>query len=314
MTEWIVGFDGSKGSEAALTWAVETALAGGDDIRLVTVVDTESPAPEQETPLIAPDGSTAIADAAQMLDRAAARHAHAGVTITPQAIPGDTVAELLVETAAGCRGLVVGSRGHGSLRRMLTGSVSRRVADGALGTVVVVPQWPADETPRNAVVVGVDGSTGSQRALHAGARMARIADAEMEVVTVQPPPDVTGEGLPSRSAMDAYLWTGMPSSSVAALGADVQRQREQVFAHWRSPGEQLIDRQLARLADDERPDKVSRDVVKGRHPARELLGVAEWASLLVIGRSGRTGLPGLLLGSVSRHCVLHPPCPVMVVP
>jgi nucleotide-binding universal stress UspA family protein len=313
MAEWVVGYDGSKGAEAALAWTVETALATGDDVRLVTVVDTEYPGAPGES-AHPTGGGGSVADARQMLDRAAARYAHAGVTIIPQPLPGPTVVESLIDTAVGTQGLVVGSRGLGRLRRLLTGSVTRKVVDGALSTVVIVPERPADEAPRNAVVVGVDGSTGSQPAVHAGAWMAQLADAELEAVTVAPPPDMTGGKLSARSALDAYLWSGMPSSSVEALGAEVERERDQAFSWWRSAGEQLIDRQVARLAPQERPDKISRNIVKGRSPGRELLRTAEWASLLVIGRSGHTGLPGLLLGSVSRHCALNPPCPVMIVP
>lgn len=313
MAEWVVGFDGSRGAEAALAWTVETARAAGDDVRLVSVVDADAPGATGEGTHRTDAGGT-IADARQMLDRAAARYAHTGVTITPQPLPGPAVAELLIDSAVGSLGLVVGSRGLGAFRRLLAGSVTRKVVGGALSTVVVVPERRADEAPRSAVVVGVDGSTGSQPAVHAGAWMARLADAEMEVVTVAPPPDVTGGRLPARSAMDAYLWSGMPSSSVEALGAEVERERDQAFTWWRSAGEQLIDRHVARLAPHERPDKISRNVIKGRSPGRELQRTAEWASLLVIGRSGHTGLPGLLLGSVSRQCALNPPCPVMIVP
>jgi nucleotide-binding universal stress UspA family protein len=44
-----------------------------------------------------------------------------------------------------------------------------------------------------------------------------------------------------------------------------------------------------------------------------LVQVAAEADLLVVGSSGRGALRGLLLGSVALHCVMHAPCPVMVV-
>jgi nucleotide-binding universal stress UspA family protein len=54
-------------------------------------------------------------------------------------------------------------------------------------------------------------------------------------------------------------------------------------------------------------------VVQG-HPAQVLLDAARGADLLVVGSRGHGTLAGMLLGSVSQHCVQHSPCPVVVVP
>jgi nucleotide-binding universal stress UspA family protein len=55
-------------------------------------------------------------------------------------------------------------------------------------------------------------------------------------------------------------------------------------------------------------------VISAHHPARALLDAAAWARLLVVGRRGRGGFRGMLLGSVSQQCVRHATAPVMVVP
>jgi nucleotide-binding universal stress UspA family protein len=54
-------------------------------------------------------------------------------------------------------------------------------------------------------------------------------------------------------------------------------------------------------------------VVEG-HPAQVPLRAAGGAQLLVVGSRGHGTFAGIMLGSVSQHCVQHAPCPVVVVP
>jgi nucleotide-binding universal stress UspA family protein len=61
------------------------------------------------------------------------------------------------------------------------------------------------------------------------------------------------------------------------------------------------------------PVTVLPQVVEG-HPAEALLHAAAGAELLVVGSRGHGTFAGIVLGSVSQHCVQHAPCPVVVVP
>ena len=60
------------------------------------------------------------------------------------------------------------------------------------------------------------------------------------------------------------------------------------------------------------PDVVVEPLVVQGHAADVLVRPAEAADLLVVGSRGHGGFAGMLLGSVSQHCVQHAPCPVLI--
>jgi nucleotide-binding universal stress UspA family protein len=62
-----------------------------------------------------------------------------------------------------------------------------------------------------------------------------------------------------------------------------------------------------------RPVTVLPGVVQG-HAAQVLPEAATGAQMLVVGSRGHGTFAGIMLGSVSQHCVQHAPCPVVVVP
>jgi nucleotide-binding universal stress UspA family protein len=57
---------------------------------------------------------------------------------------------------------------------------------------------------------------------------------------------------------------------------------------------------------------VTRRLEQG-HPAIALVAASERAQLLVVGSRGHGAFAGMLLGSVSQHCVQHAHCPVVVI-
>jgi nucleotide-binding universal stress UspA family protein len=135
------------------------------------------------------------------------------------------------------------------------------------------------------IVVGVDGSYGSQRALRWAIDEARRRDATLEVVHAWHVP---------YGASTAYL--GVAPIDPGPIEAAEQR---------------LLDQTVER--EDTRGLDVTRALVCDG-AARALVDVAKGADLLVVGARGRGGFVGLLLGSVSNAVAHHAPCPVVVVP
>jgi nucleotide-binding universal stress UspA family protein len=137
------------------------------------------------------------------------------------------------------------------------------------------------------VVVGVDGSESSLRALRWAADQATLMGIPLEVVT-------------------AWTFPERPAP------LDVPIHIENL--------DSLIDEaqaQLDEIVDDAIPasrrEHVRTRVIRGDAP-QVLLHEAEGATLLVVGTRGRRELERLLLGSVSDRCVRQSHCPVTVVP
>lgn len=178
MEQIVVGFDGSKAAYEALQWAAEEAQRSGCGVHVVqswkepiftdrSALDLWSD-PESALRRTGSDLTDVVRTFAE---------AHPSVAFTEQLV-GDPPDEVLAAAAAGASMLVVGARGHGGFARLLLGSVSRRLAGSAPCTVVVVRE-PEDGGD---VVVGVDGTEPSRRALRWAAGEAKARNRPLRVV------------------------------------------------------------------------------------------------------------------------------------
>jgi nucleotide-binding universal stress UspA family protein len=75
--------------------------------------------------------------------------------------------------------------------------------------------------------------------------------------------------------------------------------------------EQVLDVLIGQLRA-EFPDQIINGKVMQGHPAPILVSASSHADLLVVANRGHGEFAGMLLGSVSEHCVAHAHCPVVV--
>ena len=189
--EVVVGVDGSVGARAALDWALREATLRDRAVRMVTVSPVDEPLSVHDEATGRPDVAGVEQD---VRDRMCAEAAEVAAVAGCDAVPVHTEvrygqpARQLVDAAGSGGLLVVGSRGRGSLRGALLGSVSRQCAQDARGPVVVVRDDDSThggvlwQGAASRVVVGVDGSAGSLLALRFAAAEARLRGGELHVV------------------------------------------------------------------------------------------------------------------------------------
>ena len=138
------------------------------------------------------------------------------------------------------------------------------------------------------ILVGVDGSDHSQRALEWAMKEAAVHHAPLTVLTVHP-------------AVRGYFSGAAEYPGDAAL---TQKAREAAQAE--------ADKVLAGLGDS-RPESVTVRAVHG-FPAEELINAGKDADMIVLGSRGVGGFTRMLMGSTAGQVVQHAHCPVLIVP
>jgi len=138
------------------------------------------------------------------------------------------------------------------------------------------------------IIVGIDGSAHSARALEWAIKEGALQHAAVTVITV--------------NSVPASPWTGNPTV-LAQDPAELEKLRQ--------AAEELTVKVTSQL-DGARPASVTVRAING-FPARELIDASHHADLVVVGSRGVGGFARLLMGSVSDQVTHHAHCPVMVV-
>ncbi|MER5738254.1 MULTISPECIES: universal stress protein [unclassified Streptomyces] len=134
------------------------------------------------------------------------------------------------------------------------------------------------------IVVGVDGSEPSLKALKWAARQAAL----------------TGD------ALHAVIGWEYPASWATLMpGVPPEFDPERL-------AKQILDQSLEQALTPDEAAGVTRTVVGG-NAAQALVDQAKGAELLVVGDRGYSGFKAAVLGSVSSNVTQHAPCPVVVV-
>ncbi len=137
------------------------------------------------------------------------------------------------------------------------------------------------------IVVGVDGSPCSVRALRWAVREARLTGRSVDAVLAWEYPTSYG----------GYGWVPYGFREGTDFGEVAERTLEDSISQAAGPDDGV----------DVRPK-----AVRG-NPVQALLDAARGADLLVVGSRGHEGFTAALLGSVAQHCVYHAGCPVVVI-
>ena len=299
----LVPLDFSGLSRQALDCAVPLARKYGAKISLVHVA---------QSPFVMssfPEGGIVLPVNTDKLVSVAKTHlAELAAQLLPDELRGRTIVRegnAATEVVAAAKALkadliVLSTHGRSGLKRVLLGSTAERILRHAHCPVLTVrrqegepamrllaqtkPLYPK-QLPWRRILVPLDLSPASLRALQTAVALARASAARLLLLNVvEPNPYVTGmEGavllIPDRDLMD------------------------------------LAKQQLPRVARKFVPKSVPVTSMVGRGRAADVIGEtaeAEGVDLIVLATHGHTGWDRLLMGSTAEQVVRHAKCPVFV--
>ncbi|MGO9031686.1 universal stress protein [Mycobacterium sp.] len=282
----LVGVDGSAESDAAVSWAAREASLCHEPVALMHVVQ-----PVIVSWPVSADQSTVAEwqddNARHVIDQA--RKGLSAAVDQPRLPDVRTEVlyshpvDALVDASNQARMIVVGSHGRGALGRLVMGSVSRGVVEHAHCPVAVIhadqASLPVD--PEAPVLVGVDGSPGS------------------EAATAWAFDEASRRGV---ALIALHAWSDVGVFPI--LGMD--------WRTYQGQGEELLAERLAGWQERYPDVRVSRRLVCDT-PARWLIEESQNAQLVVLGSHGRGGFGGMRLGAVGATVAQSASVPVIVV-
>jgi nucleotide-binding universal stress UspA family protein len=288
----VVGYDGSESSKLALTFGLREARKRGCPLQIAHVglagISTVG-----ASPVSAVTSHDKLMVAERALVQAAedeAREEAPGVDVMSRIVTGPP-ARALLELLDEAELVVVGSRGLGSFAALMVGSTSRQLAAHAPCPVVVVRSTGYLPLGAEAgrVVVGVDGSNGSERAVAFAFEEAALRHCGLTAISAWEVP-----------SFEAYGWMTAPTTEdiLPVYEHEARRMLAEGLAGW---GEKYPEVEVRRIS------------VHG-NPVAELVNASAGAQLVVVGSRGAGGFRSLLLGSVSDAVLRHAHSAVAVIP
>jgi len=171
------------------------------------------------------------------------------------------------------------------------------------------------------ICVPTDFSPCSEQAIHYGATLAEVHDADLHLLHVLQDaedtvlhPDFTASG---EQARDYFRRLEEAEGGPEGESASERKPDEDERIHnYLRALEKGVDSKFAKLELDKWWERVRlHRVIRYGNPVREICRYTRKHSidLLILGTHGRTGLSQLLLGSVAERVVRVSPCPVLTV-
>jgi|SRR5579864_277361 len=282
----LVPLDFSRPSMVALDYAAELARSFAATIHLLHVSAPDEAAPTGAAHLMR-QAAESLMSAREKLAQTQEKHPSPFWPANSHVRSGEPYQEICNQAReVGADLIVLATRGHSGLKRILLGSTAERVVRLAPCPVLIVRKWKRGELWLRRILVPTDFSQCAMAGLMYGALWARSFAAKLHLLYVL---------YPAAPVLIDRLPTNLPSEQVG-IPTDTQLEMEA----------------LAKL--DLLEGVKCESEIKIGYPVDAICGETADVDLVVISTHGRSGLKHALMGSVAEQIVRYAECPVLVVP
>lgn len=286
-TKIVVATDASEEAQLAARASVEVADRTGSELHIVHTWSSETrphpgatwegfSLPTETIEELEKQARKLLEDQARKMEETGGTVAEAHLRMGK---PVEEIVNLCEEIGAGL--VMVGSRGHSGIERLVLGSVSEGVVRYAASPVFVVRRGGFEAFP-GTILLATDGSAESTLAAEAAAEFCSKFDSELHVVHV-------GHEVP------------------------VTHFESEVRAHFEEEAQNVLSGEVKRI--EEAGGRVAQTHLKMGPSVEEIVNLAEELKVgaVMVGSRGLGTIKRVVMGSVSESVVRHAHCSVMVV-
>lgn len=281
----LVATDGSEDAALAAKAAIRLSGISASELHVVHVGHASSaPLPANAATVEGEElAAAAKQEARRVLEQEVERIHQEGAEVTEAHLRMSKADEEIIATAeeVGTDLVVMGSRGHSGMKRLVLGSVSESVARHAPCPVLVVRKEGLDVFPGK-ILLATDGAEDSGYASEVAAQFSSKFDSELYVVHV-------GHEVPTPH-FESWVQAQLEEEARKTLAGEEQRI-------------------------EEAGGTVAQAHVKLGPSVEEIVNLAEelGVGVVVVGSPGLDTIKRMVLGSVSESVVRHAHCSVLVV-
>jgi nucleotide-binding universal stress UspA family protein len=280
LKKFLIATDLSSRAEKAMARAVQLADEHGGALTVVHILTGEAGAGTRSPRQVAVRIEEDLRGKVEALSRK-----KNGVA-TVRVLRGTPFVEIIRQARDEAADLIlVGAHGENFIKDLLFGTTAEKIVRKGDRSVLVVKK-PAQH-PYHRVLAAVDFSEQSRRAMELGLRLAPQGEFHAVHVYAAAEGTLKSAGV-TESGIESYR---------TQVATDARRQLDAFV--------RTINRRGTLIRKEVWNGRAGREITRAARVHR--------ADLVVIGTTGRTGIPYILLGSVAEHVMREAPCDVLVV-